>query len=237
MTCTGLKHKIWIFSGALLAIIAPSSLLLSQSVVPVKKLRNYLAATQQDSSHTMLELKRIIPDIVYDLRYATDENFTKTKLYAQKEQTFLRLPAARALANVQQALKENGLGIKIFDAYRPYSATKKMWELIKDERYVANPAKGSGHNRGIAVDLTIIELGTGKELDMGTGFDHFSDTAHHSFSVLSDEVQKNRRLLKETMMQYGFQPLETEWWHYSWPNNRNYEVLDLSFRALSKVPY
>ncbi len=122
----------------------------------------------------------------------------------------------------------------VYDAYRPYSVTLRFWELVKDERYVANPAKGSGHNRGISVDLTLVHQ-NGQFVDMGTGFDNFSDTAHHSYSQLSPEIRSNRSLLKNTMEKFGFRALETEWWHYSWPNDKNYELLDLSFRELETV--
>ncbi len=109
-----------------------------------------------------------------------------------------------------------------------------MWELIGDERYVANPANGSGHNRGLAVDVTLIVVKTGEELNMGTGYDNFTDTAHHTFKGLPDDVLKNRHFLKTTMEKWGFRVLETEWWHYSFPNDRNYEVLDLPFKILAK---
>ena len=131
-------------------------------------------------------------------------------------------------------MKKQGLGLKIFDAYRPFHVTQKMWELIKDERYVADPSKGSGHNRGLSVDLTLVDLKTGKELNMGTGFDHFTDTAHHNFTALPAEVLKNRKLLKELMEKQGFRALSTEWWHYSWPNDRNYPLLDIRFREFRK---
>ena len=98
---------------------------------------------------------------------------------------------------------------------------------MNDERYVADPKKGSGHNRGIAVDLTIIDLKTKKELDMGTGFDNFTDSAHHDFTALAPTILANRKLLKETMEKYGFKLFETEWWHYSRPDPEKYEVLDL----------
>lgn len=189
-----------------------------------------------DSTKKMAELKSMIPAIVYDFRYATKDNFVKQPLYPRSTSvTFLRLPAANALASVQKELTDKGLGLKIFDAYRPYSVTVKFWELIKDERYVANPSKGSGHNRGLAVDLTIIDLKTGQELDMGTGFDHFSDSAHHTFTALPETVLQNRKLLKEAMLKHGFKLFETEWWHYSWPNDRNYEVLDIEFKKLLKL--
>jgi zinc D-Ala-D-Ala dipeptidase len=195
----------------------------------------YKQSLTKDAQKQMVDLKHLIPAIVYDLRYATAANFVKQPVYpVGTNHTFLRLPAAQALKKVQEELQLKGLGLKIFDAYRPYSVTVKFWELVKDERYVANPTKASGHNRGLAVDLTIIHLKSGVELDMGTGFDHFSDTAHHSFTQLSHTVLQNRKLLKEVMQKYGFNLLETEWWHYYWPNDRNYEVLDLDFKKLYK---
>ena len=110
-----------------------------------------------------------------------------------------------------------------------------MWELVKDERYTANPAKGSGHNRGIAADLTIIDLKTGKELDMGTGFDNFTDSAHHVFKNLPEQVLNNRHLLKSTMEKYGFKAFDTEWWHYFWVDGKEYEVMNLTFKQLKKL--
>ena len=128
---------------------------------------------------------------------------------------------------MQLDLKAKGFGLKIFDGYRPYSVTVKFWDLVKDEKYVANPAKGSAHNRGLAVDLTLIDMKTRKELDMGTGFDNFTDSAHHSFNSLDPEVKQNRKLLRDTMKKFGFEIFDTEWWHYSWPNTNDYELLDL----------
>jgi D-alanyl-D-alanine dipeptidase len=201
---------------------------------PVNKSKIYWQQVQADSMQKMIELKSLLPDIVYDLRYATANNFTHQKLYPDGRRTFLRLPVAIALKNVQRELNTKGFGLKIFDAYRPYSVTQKMWNLIQDERYVANPANGSGHNRGLAVDLTITNLQDSSELDMGTGFDNFSDSAHHAFKNLSETVLQNRMLLKQTMEKYGFRALDTEWWHYSWPNDRNYEVLDIDFKKLKR---
>lgn len=110
-----------------------------------------------------------------------------------------------------------------------------MWSIVPDERYAANPAKGSGHNRGLAVDLTLVDRRSGQELDLGTGFDNFSDTAHHDFRQLPEPVLLNRLRLRRLMEAHGFKALETEWWHYSWPNDGRYEVLDLSFRQVRKL--
>lgn len=198
--------------------------------------KSYKQTLTLDSNKKMVELKQLMPTLIFELHYATKDNFVKQSLYpVRTDFTFLRLPAAKALQKVQNELNEKGYGLKIFDAYRPYSVTVKFWELIKDERYVANPAKGSGHNRGLAIDLTIVDLKTGVELDMGTGFDNFTDTAHHTFTQLSTTVLQNRKLLKEVMLKHGFNLLETEWWHYYWPNDKSYEVLDLDFKKLKKL--
>lgn len=197
---------------------------------------DYTISVKQDPSKRMTDLRQAIPALLLDLRYASTNNFTKKQMYDPAPITsFLRAPAADALVKVQQELAASGLGLKIFDAYRPYSVTVKFWKLVQDERYVANPARGSGHNRGAAVDLTIVRLADSSELEMGTGFDNFSDTAHHSFQQLPKEVQRNRRLLQTTMEKYGFKSLETEWWHYSLPESARFELLDIPFLKLQEA--
>lgn len=190
---------------------------------------------QANPVKAMIDLKKKIPGIVIDLRYATKENIVNQKLYLSASTTYLRKPAADLLANIHKKLSKKGLGIKIFDAYRPYTVTEKIWELVKNEQYAADPKKGSGHNRGIAVDLTLIDLKTNQELDMGTGFDNFSDTAHHSFVHLPSQIIQNRLLLKTIMEKHGFKALETEWWHYSLPNSKEYELLNIDFDSLKKI--
>ena len=188
-----------------------------------------------NTNKSMIDIEKYIPTIVLDLRYATTNNFMKTKLYPNINYTFLRKPAAKALKKVQTELNKKGLGVKIFDAYRPYSVTEKMWEPIKDDRYAADPKKGSGHNRGVAVDVTIINVKTGEEINMGTGFDNFSDTAHGDFNNLPLLVLQNRLLLKSTMENYGFKVLDTEWWHFYLPNAKEYELLDVPFKKLKSI--
>ena len=186
----------------------------------------------ENSAKAMVDLKQINSTLVFDLRYAGTDNFMHQQLYPPIKTTYMRKAAADSLAAVQRELNEKGLGLKIFDAYRPYSVTEKLWEPVKDDRYAADPKKGSGHNRGIAVDLTIINLNNNKELDMGTGFDNFSDTAHHAFKNLPEIVLQNRSLLKKTMEKHGFKALDTEWWHYYLPNTATYELLDIDFEKL-----
>ncbi len=182
----------------------------------------------------MVDLKTAIPSLVLDLRYAGINNFMKERLYPPITTTWLRKTAADSLIKVQKQLSAMGLGLKIFDAYRPYSVTEKMWEPVQDDRYAADPKKGSGHNRGIAVDLTIINLKNGRELNMGTGFDNFTDSAHHAFTNLPEEILQNRLLLKKIMETHGFKALDTEWWHYFLPDAANYELMDISFKELEK---
>ncbi|MCC7401850.1 MAG: M15 family metallopeptidase [Chitinophagaceae bacterium] len=201
-----------------------------------RKPGEYRKQIKLDPDKKMVELRSLIPNLDYDLRYATANNFMHRFMYPSKTAyTFLRKPAAQDLQLVQKELNAKGLGLKIFDAYRPYSVTVKFWELVHDERYVANPAKGSGHNKGIAVDLTIINMKTGEELNMGTGFDNFTDSAHHTFTGLTEAVLQNRVLLKTTMEKYGFKALETEWWHYYLSDGEKYEVLDFEFKKLKRI--
>jgi zinc D-Ala-D-Ala dipeptidase len=230
--------NIFLYIGVIFLICGPASaqeMTISKYGVPVlDKVAGYQQTVGQDSTKKMVELRLLMPGIIYDLRYSGTNNFMKKRMYPNNlRHTFLRLPAARALARVQKELSAQGYGLKIFDAYRPYSVTVAFWEPIQDERYVANPAKGSGHNRGLAVDLTIVTRKGGKELDMGTGFDNFTDTAHHAFTKnLPKEVQQARALLKGVMEKHGFTAMDTEWWHFYWPNDRNYEVLDIPFEQL-----
>lgn len=196
----------------------------------------YMRLVTTDSSRRLINLKTLIPSLLFDLRYRTVNNFTRHRLYPENiTTTYLCGPAARALQEVCAAAADSGWRVNIFDAYRPYAVTRLMWSIVPDERYAANPAKGSGHNRGIAVDLTLVDRRTGKALEMGTGFDNFSDTAHHDFNQLPEAVLVNRLRLRRLMETHGFKALETEWWHYSWPNDGRFEVLDLSFRQVQKI--
>jgi zinc D-Ala-D-Ala dipeptidase len=230
------RRNISLSTLVIFCILSAKSVAQDSSIKALKvinTINEYKETVKKDTNQKMLSLQKLIPNIVLDLRYGTTNNFMKTVMYDERPHyTFMRQPAAKALAQVQKELLKTGYGLKIFDAYRPFAVTKKFWELVHDERYVANPAQGSGHNRGIAVDLTIISLKTKKELKMPTGFDNFTDSAHHDFMHLTDEVLKNRNLLKETMEKYGFKEFATEWWHYSLPDPEKYEVLDLSFGEL-----
>jgi D-alanyl-D-alanine dipeptidase len=195
---------------------------------------DYKNSIKNDTNKQIILLQQFVPQLVTDLKYATKDNFTHHILY-KKSRAYGRLAMANALKEVNKNLFQSGVGLKVFDAYRPYSVTRQLWKLVHDERYTANPAKGSYHNRGAAIDVSLVNLSTGEELTMPTKFDDFSEKAHHSYMNLPADAIKNRALLRKTMEKYGFIALETEWWHYSLPNAKQYELLDLSFEQLQKM--
>lgn len=196
--------------------------------------KQYTESLKIDTNNKLIRLTNFIPNAIFDWKYATTNNFTKQILYINPT-AYLRVEAANNLKNVAIELEKIGLGIKIFDAYRPYSVTKKMWQVVPDDRYASDPAKGSGHNRGIAVDLTLYNLSTGHELEMPTPYDDFTEKAHVNYMQLSNEVLSNRAVLINTMQQFGFKVLDTEWWHFYLPNSSKYNLMDLNFKTMAEI--
>ena len=171
---------------------------------------------------TFVNLKEYSQDFVYDMKYATPDNFLKAKVYDCAE-CFLRLKTVNALVEANKKFMEKGYKIKIFDCYRPLDIQKKMWKIISNPEYVADPTKGSIHNRGGAVDITVVDS-KGKELDMGTSCEFFGVEASHNYQNLSTAVKQNRILLKTTMVNSGFNSFDSEWWHYNLKSGLNDKV-------------
>ena len=174
------------------------------------------------SDTTFVNLKEYSQEFVYDMKYATEDNFLKAKVYDCAE-CFLRLKTITALVEANKKFMKKGYKIKIFDCYRPLDIQKKMWKIVSNPQYVANPAKGSIHNRGGAVDITLVD-NNGKELDMGTSFDFFGIQASHKYPDVSDEVKQNRIVLKKIMISSGFNSFDAEWWHYNLKSGLNDKV-------------
>ncbi len=193
--------------------------------------REYVASVKASPDKELIDLEKYIPGIVLDIRYATKNNFTHEQIYKDGK-AFARKPVAEALKKVQEALKPRGLGIKIFDAYRPYKATVKFYEVYHDTTYVASPYRGSRHNRGCALDLTLINLKTGQELKMPTGYDSFTKLAWPSTPVDDREVRDNRQLLISEMEKRGFKVNTSEWWHFDFNGWQKFEVMDIDFNQL-----
>ncbi len=184
-----------------------------------------------DSSNALLDLEILIPNLKKDVKYATTDNVTKHILY-ETPGVFLRLPAAHALRNVAAELALNGIGLVIYDGYRPYAVTKKIWEFVLDEDFAASPKTGSRHNRGCAIDLGLYDLKTGELLEMPTVFDEFTPKAGHGYQELPLSVRANRALLRSVMEKHGFQVLESEWWHYDFRDWKKFDLMDIPFTVL-----
>ena len=162
------------------------------------------------------EVVNLDPTIVLDLRYATDSNFVGERMYTCGR-CFLRPGAAKSLVALQGQLRELGLGFKLFDCYRPLDVQWRLWNKVPDRRYVADPRKGSQHNRGVAVDLTLVRLSSGEELDMGTAYDYFGGEAwHRATPGFPSPIRDNREQLLSLMESAGWRRTSSEWWHYSW---------------------
>lgn len=162
---------------------------------------------------TFVNLKDFSDSFVYDMKYAAEDNFLKTAVYDCGE-CYLRYKTVKSLLKAQEAFLNLGYRIKIFDCYRPLDVQKKMFKIVPNPVYVANPATGSIHNRGCAVDITLVDT-QGNELDMGTEFDHFGKESAHEYKNLDKKVIENRLLLKNTMEKNGFGAIKSEWWHYN----------------------
>lgn len=170
--------------------------------------------------------------ILLDIKYATTDNFTKNQIYDCPRCLLRPLLADKIIMAHQDIQKKYGLRIKLFDCYRPRPAQQKLWDIVPDARYVTRPSKGSMHNRGLAVDLTLVDY-QGVELDMGTGFDEFSKLSHTDHSLLNDTIKKNRLLLHDLMIDYGLSGIRTEWWHYSLKSS-NAELSSYEWKCTKK---
>ena len=180
----------------------------------------------------LVDITKAAPDVKLDIRYATPDNFTHVAVYPAAR-CFLRADVAKRLARVQADLEKQGLGLKVYDCYRPFSIQKKFWALVPNEDWVAKPvekdgkpASGSKHNRGAAVDLTLVDA-AGKELPMPSGFDDFSEKARRDYAGGDPAARANAKRLEAAMQKAGFDPLPSEWWHFDGPGWQGYELLDV----------
>ncbi|WEK19316.1 MAG: M15 family metallopeptidase [Candidatus Pedobacter colombiensis] len=192
---------------------------------------DYLDSCKKNTDYQLLEITKYVPGLVLDIKYATKDNFMKRVMYPQAR-AFARRPVVMQLKRVQAELKKKGYGLKIFDAYRPYSITVAFYKEASDKAFVANPNKGSRHNRGCAIDLTLIDLKSGQELKMPTPYDSFAPEAAVTYTNLPPQIIKNRQLLISTMQRYGFKVLENEWWHFDFTGWQAYDLMDISFQKL-----
>jgi D-alanyl-D-alanine dipeptidase len=204
-----------------------------QDLYVVSSIEEYRQQVASDPAMELFDLEEVIDDVRLDIRYATDNNFTGEVIYSMPK-AYVRKPVAEALAMVHDSLQGHGLGVLVYDAYRPYSATVRFYEVYGDTVFVADPKYGSKHNRGCAVDISLFDLATGEELLMPTEFDEFSERAHHEYMNLPEEAINNRALLKGVMKHFGFTPYPSEWWHFDYTGWKNYPLMNISFEDLEK---
>jgi len=184
----------------------------------------------------LVELRKLDRSIKLDIRYATKNNFVGRPVY-KEARAFLQRPAAEALARASRALREQGYGVAVFDGYRPWSVTKLFWEITPADKkqFVADPSKGSRHNRGCAVDLTLYDLKTGRQVSMPGEYDEMSERSHINYAGGEPEQRRLRDLLRAAMEAEGFAPYAPEWWHYDYKDWRQYPILDVSFKEIRKL--
>src|ERR1043166_1192333 len=186
----------------------------------------------------LVEIVKLDPTIHLDIRYATTNNFLGRPVYAQAK-AFLQRPAAEALVRAHRKLREKGYGIVVFDGYRPWSVTKLFWDSATDEQrrieFVANPQKGSRHNRGCAADISLFELSTGKEVVMPSDYDEFSERAFPHYAGGTAESRALRDLLRTAMEAEGFTVYPAEWWHFDYNEWKHYRILNFPFEEIGRA--
>jgi len=183
----------------------------------------------------LVELVRIEPSVRLDVRYATERNFVGRPVYRQAR-VFLQRPAAEAVARAHRGLAARGYGLLVFDGYRPWSVTRLFWQVTPPHlrEFVADPRKGSRHNRGCAVDLTLFDLATGREVEMPTPYDDFTEKAAQDYAGATPAQAAHRAILREAMVKEGFLVYPSEWWHFDYKDWREYPILDVPFEQLGR---
>ncbi len=221
-----MKQAILTFSRLIVCISLVSIFVFGQSSPPIE---------ENKREADLVELIKLEKSIKLDIRYARSDNFVGKPVYTEAR-AFMQRDAAKALVRVHKLLKKQGLGLVIFDGYRPWSVTKLFWEVTPDDKriFVANPKNGSRHNRGCAVDLSIYNRKTGEFLEMPTDFDDFTEKASPTYQGASELQIKNRELLRSLMEVEGFTVNKNEWWHFDYKDWQNYGIYDIAFSEIKK---
>jgi D-alanyl-D-alanine dipeptidase len=235
-------YRQWIVCLFMVIISVPLSGQVENNDLPVSRYglpvikgpEVYAKMIKADSDNVLLDMRRILPSARFDVTYAGTNNFLKRKIYPTAD-LFMRAPAARALVKVSEILRKKGFGLLLFDGYRPYSVTELFYEEIKDTTFVADPRKGSKHNRGMAIDLTMTYLKTGQPVQMPSGYDEASERAYHNYNGGDPSALKNRAILRDAMLQAGFQIFVYEWWHYDYRGWESCITYDIWHDEIRKV--
>lgn len=181
----------------------------------------------------LVDLARFDPRLILDIRYATVNNFTGEQMYAEAL-AFLQRPAAEALKRAHDRLLAQGYGMIIYDAYRPWGVTKRFWDVTPQDKkeFVADPARGSRHNRGCAVDVSLYDLKTSQPVAMPTDYDEFTERAYPNYAGGTEETRKHREILRAAMEAEGYKIYPSEWWHFDFPGFEKYRIMNLPFTEI-----
>jgi D-alanyl-D-alanine dipeptidase len=200
-------------------------------VVVIRDTVNYLQLIGDDASNELINLEGFVPGLKLDIRYATSNNISGEPLYV-KGQAFVRKPVAVSMAIIQDALNRRGLGLKIFDAYRPYAVAEKLAEQLKNSGYAGFSENNTKHSRGASVDVSLISLASGEEIQMPTDYCQNSEATRTNYRNLPDNVRNNREILIQVMQQHGFRVSPDQWWHFDFMGWQAFSLMDLSFEEL-----
>ncbi|TGE10529.1 M15 family metallopeptidase [Hymenobacter fodinae] len=200
----------------------------------VSSIEEYHQLVQSNAGQRLVDLAELIPSVVLDIRYATPDNLLGEAVYPEAR-ALLREPVAEALAQVQASLADRDLGLCVYDAYRPYSITVRMYEQIQDENFAAPPWRGSRHNRGCSVDVGLVMLSNGKRVPLPTDFDELTPAARSRYGDLPAHVMLNRSILLATMQYHGFINYPGEWWHFDHQSWAEFDLLDIPFDQLASA--
>ena len=214
-----------------------------QPVRPVAELRVEALAASPPREHgkfrpfDLVELAPLDGRIKLDIRYATTRNFLSTPVYSSAR-AFLQRPAAEALLRAHRELLKQGYGVLVFDGYRPWYVTKIFWDATPPDKheFVADPAQGSRHNRGCAVDLSLYDLKTGREVEMTGGYDEMSERSYPTYTGGTAEQRARRDLLRREMERKGFSVFPSEWWHFDYRDWREYGIGNVPFERIGAGP-
>ncbi len=251
MTAMRRRRASWLFGALVLALAAAAPRASADApqffhIEPVRPVAELLpialAATPpaefgEFNKSDLVELTSLDPTIKLDIRYATTRNFLGTPLYSQAR-AFMQRPAAEALVRVQRSLAKEGYGLLVHDAYRPWYVTKIFWDATPTDKheFVADPATGSRHNRGCAVDLTLYTLSNGKAVEMPSLYDEMSERAYPTYAGGPDEPRRLRELLRRHMEAEGFSVYQSEWWHFDYRDWKSYAVQNARFEDIAPAP-
>jgi zinc D-Ala-D-Ala dipeptidase len=219
-----LNKNIFLFTLFMLFCCSATKTLKNESEITFVSIKDSVF-----SDSTFVNIKLLSNDFAFDMKYATDNNFLNKAVY-ECDECYLRYITIKNLIEANKEFIELGYRIKFFDCYRPLDIQKKMWKIVSNPSYVADPSKGSIHNRGGAVDITLIDS-NGNELNMGTEFDFFGEEASHNYLKFPLEILNNRKLLKDIMQKHHFKSLDSEWWHYNLENGSSFKLANFKWKC------